>query len=127
MGKGKIQDAIKTGVAPMREIFYRNTTSLKNKRRIISLCDKSENKSASTRIHRTFIYVVSREVKEVADLPAPVFFITKNFNSKTKEEKFSFRVKGIFCVAGEAGFLTVHFCHSLRIDVTPKPKSASLK
>ena len=111
----------------MREVLYRNLTSLKNKRKVISVSDKSENKNISTHIHRTFIYVVSNEVEAVEDLPAPVFCITKNFNTKTKEEKFSFRVKGIFYVTNDESFLRVNFCHSLRIDIIPKPKMTSVQ
>lgn len=106
----------------VREIMYRNLTSAKNKRRVISVSEKSENKDVITRIHRAFIYIVSREVEAVEDLPAPVFFITKNYHTKTREEKFSFRVKGVFYVIKGNSFLMVHFCHSLRVDIIRKSK-----
>ena len=104
----------------MREILYKNEISVKNRRRVIFVSEKSENKNVLTRVHKIFIYVVSKEVEAVEDVPAPVFSIIKHFNTKTKEEKFSFRVKGIFYIVKEKSFLTVHFCHSLRIDVIPK-------
>ncbi len=106
----------------MREVLYKNFTSLKNKRRVIFVSEKSENKDVVTHIHRTFIYVVTKEVDKVGDLPDPIFVINKNCNTKTREEKFSFRVKGVFYVAKEKRFLLVHFCHSLRIDILRKAK-----
>ena len=104
----------------MREILYKNETSLKNRRRVIFVSEKSENKNALTRIHKVFIYVVAKEVEAVDEITAPIFSIIKQYNSKTKEEKFSFRVKGTFYIVKENKFLMVHFCHSLRIDITPK-------
>ena len=105
----------------MRTILYKHLTSLKDRRRIISVSDRSENKKVSTHIHRTFVYVVSKEEMEsVTELPAPVFQITKHYNTHTLEEKFFFRVKGIFYILREDRYLLVHFCHSLRVDVVPK-------
>ena len=80
-------------VKPMREIMYKYLTSAENRRRVISVSDRSENKNAYTHVHRTFVYVVSKELESVEELPAPVFFITKHTNTKTREEKFFFRVK----------------------------------
>lgn len=104
----------------MREILYKNETSVKNRRRVIFVSEKSESKKVLTRVHKVFIYVVSKEMEGVGEAPAPVFSIVKHFNSKTKEEKFSFRVKGTFYIIKEESYLPVHFCHSLRIDITPK-------
>jgi len=104
----------------MRQIMYKYLTSAENRRRVISVSDRSENKNAFTHVHRTFIYVVSKELESVEELPAPVFFITKHTNTKTRVEKFFFRVKGIFYVLRDNRYLLVHFCHSLRVDVVPK-------
>ena len=104
----------------MREVLYKKHTSVKNRRRVIAICEKSENKDVITNIHRTFIYMVAGQVNEVEDLPSPVFQIIKNYNTKTKEEKFSFRVKGSFYVIRKEAFLLVHFCHSLKVDLLRK-------
>ena len=112
-------------VAPMKEAPSKNQTSAKNKRRVIFVSEKSENKDIITHIHRTFIYIVAKEVDAVENLPAPVFHIVKHYNTKTKEEKFSFRVKGILYVIRETRFLMVHFCHSLRIDIVRKSKAST--
>ena len=108
----------------MRTIFYKYLTSVKNRRRVISVSDRSESKKASTHIHRTFIYVVSKEVEAAPKLPSPIFHITKHYNTQTHEEKFFFRVKGIFYILRDSRYFLVHFCHSLRVDVIPK-ESAS--
>ena len=101
----------------MKEILYRNRTSTKNKRKIISLSERVQKGNALVHTHRMFIYVIVKEVESVGKLPAPVFSIIKNTNTKTKDERFLFRVKGVFYIIKEKGFLLVSFSHSLRIDI----------
>ena len=49
-------------VKTMREILFKNQTSLKNRRRVICVSEKAESKEVTTRVHKVFIYVVGREV-----------------------------------------------------------------
>ena len=107
----------------MREILYKNLTSPKNGRRVISVHETNENKDCFTHVHKAFIYLVRKEEKQEESVPKPIFQIFKSFNTKTKAEKFSFRVKGIFYVVKDVSVYTVYFCHSLRIDITHKFKS----
>ncbi len=104
----------------MKEVQYKRVTSVKNHQRVIAIHEKSENKDVLTDIHRTFIYRISKKVSELTDVPAPEFHIIKNCNSKTKEEKFLLRVKGVFYVVRHEGFLLVNFCHSLRVNLLRK-------
>ncbi|HOW35886.1 MAG TPA: hypothetical protein PL155_05690 [Candidatus Omnitrophota bacterium] len=104
----------------MREILYKNLTSAKKGRRAISVCERSQGKDCSTRVQRTFVYLVRSGVLSRKELPQPVFHIVKTFNTKTRTERFYFRMKGISYVVQNDCFLEVSFCHSLRIDVIPK-------
>ena len=106
----------------MKEIMYKNRTSAKNKRRVLFVSEKSENKSVFTHVYRIFIYAVGEEMESIPDLPAPTFFITKHRDSKAKEEKFLFRVKGLFYLIKGERYVMVNFCHSLRIDIVQKEK-----
>ena len=105
----------------MREILYKNLTSAKKGRRAISVCERSQSKDCSTRVQRTFVYVIRSGVLSRKELSQPVLHIVKTFNTKTRIERFYFRMKGIFYVIQNDRFLEVNFCHSLRIDVVPKP------
>ncbi len=107
----------------MREISYKNLTSPKNGKRIISVNETNENKDCLTHVHKAFIYLVKKEENQEGVVAQPIFHIFKSFNTKTKAEKFSFRVKGMFHVVKGAIVFTVYFCHSLRIDITHKAKS----
>ena len=106
----------------MREISYKNLTSVKNRRRVISISEKSRNRECITRVQRIFIYIVGKNVDAIEELSQPVFHITKPYNTKTKEENFFFRVKGAFYITKHDKFLLVNFCHSLRIDILRKSK-----
>ncbi len=106
----------------MREILYKNETSEKNKRRVICVSEISESESYLTRVRRTFIYIIEKAMESQESLSHPVFHITKFFNTKTKTEKFSFRIKGTFYIIKETGSVKINFNHALRIDVVPKSK-----
>ena len=108
----------------MREILYKNLTSQKNGRRVIAVSETNESKDSFTHVHKSFIYLVRKADKQEDSPIAPVFQIFKSFNTKTRDEKFYFRVKGIFYLAKEEIFYTVHFLHSLRIDITHKAKAS---
>ena len=62
--------------------------------------------------------------KEVAcfrqPLVDPVVHITKIYRSETREEKFYFRIKGVFHVINDSVTFEVHYSHSLFIDIVPK-------
>ncbi|MFH1360352.1 MAG: hypothetical protein ABIJ41_04865 [Candidatus Omnitrophota bacterium] len=104
----------------MKEIIYKNRLSPKYKRRVITIHEWSACEGYQTHTQKAFIYIVE-EKKSIRDpLPAPEFFITKITDSLTREEKFHFRVKGLFWVVKNKHFLEVQFCHSLRIDMVPK-------
>ncbi len=111
------------GEGAVREILYKNLTSIKNRRRVISVSEKSENKNYKTRVVKTFIYIMRKQTRVHDSLSEPLLNITKIYDTKTKIEKFSFRVKGILYIAKKDHFEEVVFCHSLRVDIIPKAYS----
>ena len=118
------------GIA-MREILFKNMTSIEKRRKAISISEHSEDKDCKTFVRKSFIYMVTPEVRVEQTIPQPEIHIRKAYNTKTKEEKFSFRIKGFFYIAKDGCFLKVSFCHRLRINLLWKskifsPKSATL-
>ena len=115
----------------MREILFKNETSIAKRRKTILISERSEDKECKTSVRKSFIYLVSPEVRMEQPVNQPDIYIRKSYNTKTKEEKFSFRVKGYFYIAKENCFLKVYFCHCLKINIFWKakvfsPKSATL-
>ncbi len=111
----------------MREILYRKKQSLKTRRKIISLSERAEDTECRTHVRKSFVYIVTKvtEVKET--LAQPEVFVKKAFNTKTKEENFSFRVKGSFYMNRDRVLFKIDFCHSLRIRIVWKTKNLSPK
>ena len=115
----------------MREILFKNATSVKKRRKVILISELSEDKECKTYIRKSFVYIITPEVRIDQPVPQPDIYIRKAYSTKTKQEKFSFRVKGFFYVAKEATFFKVSFCHGLKINILWKskvfsPKSATL-
>ena len=115
----------------MKEILFKNVTSLPKRRKIISISETSEDKECKTFVRKSFVYLVTPQMRVEQTIPQPDVYIRKFYSTKTKEERFSFRVKGYFYIAQEYCFLKVSFCHRLKINILWKakifsPKSATL-
>lgn len=102
-------------------------TSLLNRSKAISVSESSEDKECKTYVRKNFVYIVSPEVQPEEDISQPDIFIKKSYDTKTKEERFSFRVKGSFYITRERSIYKVSFCHSLNINIAWKAKIFSPK
>ena len=111
----------------MRKILYKKMTSMLNRSKAISVSESSEDKECKTYVRKNFVYIVSPDVDPQQEVAAPDIFIKKSYDTKTKEEKFSFRVKGSFYITRERSFYKVNFCHSLQINIAWKTKVFSPK
>ena len=115
----------------MREILYKKRESVKKRRKVISISESSDKKDYWTSVRKHFIYFVKREETIGTDLQPPEIHIVKCFNSKTREEKFLFRVKGAFYIAEGSqegqNIFRVDFRHTLNINIKWKRKMFSPK
>jgi len=112
----------------MREIKYRKQTSIKHKRKAIQLSERSEDKECLTHVRKNFVYMVNpHEGDQQPTLTPPEIYIRKAYDSKKREERFSFRVKGAFYITRNNSYLRVEFCHSLNIEIHWKTKDFSPK
>ncbi|MDP8265453.1 MAG: hypothetical protein P9M07_00745 [Candidatus Aceula meridiana] len=110
----------------MKEIAFKNITSVRKRRKIISLVEKTEKDGCLVNSQKTLVYIVSPQVEKVRRLSRPEYFVSKTYDSKAKEEKFSLRVKGTSYVVQGNSLLKVDFCHSLKIDIRPKSSIPTL-
>ena len=111
----------------MRHILYKKRQSIKNRRKVISINEHTEDKECKTNVRKSFAYVVSLANPDEKTLIEPQIYIKKSFDSKSQVEKFSFRVKGAFYMNKERYTLKVDFCHTLKIDISWKNKVFSPK
>ncbi len=111
----------------MKEVLYKKRQSVKLQRKVITLSEKSEDQDCKTHVRKTFVYLVDRVQRVEDSMGLPQVYIRKIYNSPTKIEKFSFRVKGTFYIRKDRILLKVHFCHSLRIFILWKLKEFAPK
>ena len=111
----------------MKNILYKKKQSAHSRRKIVSICECSEDKECKTYVRKNFLYIVTKEEEAEDDLSVPQVFIKKAIDTKNREEKFSFRVKGCFYTSRDRINFKVRFCHSLKIRITWKTKAFSPK
>ena len=105
----------------MVELQYKNLTSVEKGRKIISILEESRKNGFLSRTHKTFIYMVKDTANLRASLAQPRFYILKVHDSKTRKERFFFKVKGSFYVVNHNQVRVVYFCHSFKVDLTEIP------
>ncbi len=111
----------------MRKILYRKMMSLQNRRKAISVLERSEDKECKTYVKKNFVYIVTPNAKVTKALNQPDIYIKKSYDTRTKEERFSFKIKGSFYISREESCFLVSFCHSLNIHIMWKSKVISPK
>jgi len=112
--------------SPMRDILHKTTGILQGRGKLISLREHTEEKESVTDVRKNFIYVASEALSEEKQ-SIPQVHIKKSFDSVTRDEKFSFRVKGFFYVNHSRRLMKVDYCHTLRINLHWKAKATSPK
>ncbi|MDP2940200.1 MAG: hypothetical protein Q8O13_08995 [Candidatus Omnitrophota bacterium] len=107
----------------MRELLFKNLTSLEKGRKVICISDLSSKDGYLAHTQRQFIYLV-RDAENIREaLSNPVFYILKIHDSKQKKEKLFFKVKGNFFVVADNHIRIVYFCHSFKIELSDISKA----
>ena len=84
-----------TKESPMRDILHKTTAILQGRGKVITLREHAEEKECVTDVRKNFIYVAT-EAQSEEEQSIPQVHIAKSFDSVSRDEKFSFRVKGSF-------------------------------
>ena len=115
-----------TKEAPMRDILHKTTGILKGRGKVITLREHAEEKECITDVRKNFIYLAT-EAQSEEKQSIPQVHIKKSFDSASRDEKFSFRVKGFFYVNHNRRLMRVDYCHTLRINLHWKAKVTTQK
>jgi vacuolar-type H+-ATPase subunit E/Vma4 len=111
----------------MKQVLHTSRAAFHNRAKIIKIVESSEDQECSTKVRKTFVYVLSAVVDESEKLPDPQIKIRKSFDTKTREEKFSFRIKGGIYLNHNRRLVRVDYSHTLRINLKWKTKVISPK
>jgi len=111
----------------MKDVLFESQIDLEKCRKNFSVYSKTEDKASKTQVHKSFSYLVDRVGGAVPVSKAPIVFIRKSFDAKTRVEEFGFHVKGFFLVNHEDTLMKVLFHHTLDIKIKWKAKDFSPK
>lgn len=106
----------------MRDLIFKNLTSLDRKRKIISSREIADNDGLRSVIQRHFIAII-REVKDAASLQElPCVHVLKEHNNREQRGRFLCRIKGCAYFKTEERRFVIFFMHSLKITLNPIPQ-----
>ena len=111
---------------PMRDIFHKVRGAAGGRGKIILIAEHAEDKKCITDVRKKFIYVC-KEVDADGGTAIPQVHIEKSFDSKTRDEYFSMRVRGFFHMYRNRRMLKIGYSHILKICLHWKFKNASPK
>jgi hypothetical protein len=115
----------------MREIFFKNITSLDHRRRAVSVSETVEEDGIFALTEKRCTYIIKNKVhledaKDVLDCvsqlqeefsPKRQIFIRKEFNLNTQEKVFSCKIIGRFYIVAENDIYTIAFNHAFKIFI----------
>ena len=106
----------------MKKVLHKTRVAFDNRIKMTKIIEDAEDKDCVTKVRKTFVYVLTPVVGEPETLTEPQINIHKSFKTKTRDEKFSFRIKGAIYVNHKRQLIRVNYCHALRIHLRWKTK-----
>ena len=101
----------------MRDMLFKNLTSLDKKRKILASSEISDRQGVRSIIRRHFICIV-REIKDIhIQRPLPYLYILKEHNNREQKEKFFCRIKGSLFAVSNGKLFLIYFMHSIKINL----------
>ncbi|MBU0503745.1 MAG: hypothetical protein ABH882_02970 [Candidatus Omnitrophota bacterium] len=109
----------------MRDLLYKNLTSLDKKKRIIASSETLDKEGLRRVIHRHFVYMVKEAKQQDNSKPTPYVYVLKERNNAQQKEKFFCRIKGSMYLTQDNKLYLIVFMHSLKISLEAMPNPVS--
>ena len=106
----------------MKDVLHKIRETVQGRGKIILMTERSEDKQCVSDVRKKFLYV-AKEVDADGGTAVPQVHIEKSFDSKTRDEYFSMRVRGFFHVYRNRRMVKVGYCHLLKIRLHWKNSS----
>ncbi|MCD4781680.1 MAG: hypothetical protein K8S27_14205 [Candidatus Omnitrophica bacterium] len=106
----------------MKTIQFKRLINQNKRTKLLSVTQCKEDASCITRMRKNFFYNVVIHDDTKLHASKPQIYIKKTYDTKTRSETFSFRVKGFFYMKHKRYVLRVHFRHFLNIHIQWKTK-----
>jgi len=106
----------------MRDLLFRNLTSLDRKRKILSSSEIFDKSGVRTIVRRHFMYIVREVQDQDVTKQSPALFVLKHRDTRSRTEKFFCRMKGSVYAVSKGKVYLVIFMHSLKITLVAIPE-----
>jgi len=106
----------------MRDLLFKNLTSIDRGRKIISTSETSDKEGIHSVVHRHFAYIIKPINDPPLERPRPYLYVLKEKNSKEKRERFFCKIKGSILAVSKGQLLLISFVHTLRVNLTASVK-----
>jgi len=106
----------------MRDLLFRNLTSLDRKRKILSSSEIFDKSGVRTIVRRHFMYIVKEVQDQEVTRQSPCLFILKHRDTQKRTEKFFCRMKGSVYAVSQGKVYMITFMHSLKITLAAIPE-----
>jgi len=104
----------------MRDILFKNTTSLDRSRRRVIVKEVSEKQGIRSIVQRHFIYKVEELTQQnTENLPPMQIYMVKERNTTKQKERFFCKIKGNFMIVKANKLFLVEYIHCLHIILEP--------
>jgi len=105
----------------MRDMLFKNLTSMDKKKRIISSSETVDKQGIRSTVKRHFVCMIKEIEDKDLQPPLPYLYVLKVRNTKEQKEKFFCRIKGSLFAVKQDKLYLVLFMHSLKIDLVALP------
>ena len=106
----------------MRDLLYKNLTSVDRGRKIIASSEVADKEGVHSVVRRHFAYIVKQVTRTDIKKPQPYVYVLKKRNSRAKCEHFFCKIKGSIIAANKEILLLISFVHTLSVELTASAK-----
>jgi len=101
----------------MRDIIFKNLTSLNKKRRVFASCEITDKQGIRSIVHRHSICIVKEVNKAENEESMPDIYVRKEHNADRQIENFFCKIKSAAYLLHQEKLYLVLFMQSLRINL----------
>ena len=107
----------------MRDLVFKNLTSLDGRRKKIASCEIVDKEGVHSVIRRHFVCTVQEIADADARRPDPYLRLLKEKNTQEQREKFFCKIKSNMLAVNQHKIYLIRFMHTLKITLTPQTQN----
>jgi len=109
----------------MRDLVYKNLTSIDKKKRKISSSETADSQGVRSVIRRHFVCLIKEVEGANSQKPESNLTIIRQRNTRESRERFFCKIKGSVCAVSGGKLFLILYMHSLAIDLGAETKDIS--